>query len=160
MPAPRSSLRLPVLIAVGLALPVALTGCSATNVIQTDRTYSAAEGIAVDLGDVRLVNLLAVTTAAGEPGALSGAVTNDGTGPAQVTLTAGDDSATLDVPAQGTVYFGTGGDTGERVELTAVDAAPGAMLDLTVATDTAGRASVRVPVVDGSAPPFDAVLAG
>ena len=58
------------------------------------------------------------------------------------------------------MYFGTGGDTGERVELTAVDAAPGAMLDLTVATDTAGRASVRVPVVDGSAPPFDAVLAG
>ena len=159
MPTPRSSLRLPALL-LGLALSAALTGCSATNVIQTDRTYSPAEGVAVDLGDVRLVNLLAVTTASGEPGALSGAVTNDGTVPAQVTLTAGGDSATLDVPAQGTVYFGTGGDTGERVELSSVDAAPGAMLDLTVATDTAGGASVQVPVVDGTQPPFDAVLAG
>lgn len=152
----RSSLRLPALL---LALSAAVTGCSATNVVETDRTYSAAQGVAVDLGAVRLVNLLAVATAAGEPGALSGAVTNHGSAPAQVTLTAGGDSATLDVPAQGTVYFGTGGDTGERVQLSALGAAPGAMLDLTIGTDTAGGASVRVPVVDGSVPPFDAVLA-
>ncbi len=165
MPASRPSRRSPVRLALALALPVALTGalaagCSATNAIQTDRTVATAEGVSVDLGDVRVVNLLAVATAAGEPGALSGAVTNDGAGPAHVTLTAGADAATLDVPAGGTVYFGTGGSTGERVPLAAVDAAPGALLDVTLDADTAGGASVRIPVMDGTVPPFDAVLAG
>jgi hypothetical protein len=151
---------------VAAAVVVGLAGCSATNPIQTDRPYSASDGVRVELGDVRLDNLLAVTTKQGAPGALSGAVTNDGGTDATVTLTVGDAATSLDVPAHGAVLFGTGTGsgsgtgTGEAVPLASVDAAPGALLAVSVTAGAAGTTSVQVPVLDGGKPPYDAVLAG
>lgn len=142
------------------ALALALAGCSQTNPIQTDRPYAAADGVRVTVGDLRVENLLAVTTGADEPGALSGAVVNDGDAEVQVTLTAGDSSSVLNVPGGESVLFGTGSDAGETVTLDSVAAAPGALLDVTVASDRDGSVSVRVPVLDGNEPPYDAVLAG
>lgn len=147
-------------VVVLAAAALVLTACSATNPIQTDRPYAAADGVQVALGEVRLENLLAVTLAKGGPGALSGAAANDGGTDAVVTLTVGEESTELDVPAGGSVLFGTGSDVGERIDLNSVSTAPGGLLDVTVAVDIAGTTSVQVPVVDGSQPPYDTVLAG
>lgn len=149
----------PTAAVLAAAAALALVGCSATNPIQTDRGYAASDGVRVTLDDLRVENLLAVTTAAGEPGALSGALVNDGAADARVTLAAGDSTAELAVPAGGSVLFGTGSGAGERVELDEVAAAPGALLEVTVTADTAGSATVQVPVLDGARPPYDAVLA-
>ncbi len=147
------------LVAVA-ALALVLAGCSQTNPIQTDRPYAPADGVQVTVGDLRVENLLAVTTGADEPGALSGAVVNSGSGEVEVTFTAGDSSAVLQVPAGGSVLFGTGNDTGETVLVDSVAAAPGALIDVTIASDRDGSVTAQVPVLDGNEPPYDAVLAG
>ena len=143
-----------------VAAVLALAGCSATNPIQTDHPYAASDGVQVRLGDVRAENLLAVTTAAGAPGALSGALVNSGTSDADVTLTVGDTSTDVTVPAGSSVLIGTGSDTGEKVPLPTVTAAPGALLDVTLATPTAGSVHVQVPVLDAADPQYTAVVGG
>lgn len=146
--------------ALALGAGLALVGCSATNPIQTDRPYAAADGVRVELGDVRAENLLAVTTRAGAAGALSGALVNTGSADAAVTLTVGDSSTEVTVPAGGSVYLGSGSDTGEPVPLPTVTAAPGALLDVTLASPTAGSVHVQVPVLDAADPQYTAVLGG
>ena len=156
MTAPRPAHRL---MAVA-ALALALAGCSATNPIQTDRGYAASDGVRVQIGDVRAENLLVVTTAEGAAGALSGALVNAGDDDADVTLTVGDTSQQVAVPARQSVYLGTGSDTGERVPLPTVSAAPGALLDVTLASPAAGTVHVQVPVLDAADPQYTAVLGG
>ena len=152
-----SPLRRPLGVVV---LALTLAGCSATNPIQTDRPYAPSDGVRVQLGDVRAENLLAVTAAAGDPGALSGALVNSGAADADVTLTVGDASQKLLVPAHGSVLIGTGTDTGEKVPLPTVSAAPGALLDVTISTPAAGSVQVRVPVLDAANPQYTAVVGG
>lgn len=153
-----SPLRRPLAVVVlALASFGVVAGCSATNPIQTDRPYSPGDGVRVTLGDVRAENLLAVTSAAGAPGALSGALVNSGSSDAPVTLTVGDSSQKVTVPAHGHVYIGTGSDVGKNVPVPTVSAAPGAMLDVTLSTPQAGSVQVQVPVLDSSNPQYTAV---
>lgn len=142
------------------ALLLVLAGCSATNPIQTDHPYAPADGVRVQVGDVRAENLLVVSTAAGAPGALSGALVNDGSAPADVTISVGSWSTRIAVPADSSVLLGTGSSTGEKVPVPSVTAAPGALLDVLLATPTAGTVHVQVPVLDGAEPQYTAVLGG
>ena len=152
-----SPLRRPLAVVV---LALALAGCSQTNPIQTDRPYSAADGVRVVLGDVRAENLLAVTSAAGAAGALSGALVNSAASEVPVTLTVGDSSEKVTVPAHGSVLIGTGSDTGQHVPVPTVTAAPGALLDVTISTPQAGTVHVQVPVLDAANPQYTAVVGG
>ena len=152
-----SPLRRPLAVVV---LALALAGCSETNPIQTDRPYAAADGVRVQLGDVRAENLLAVTSAAGAKGALSGALVNGGADDTDVTLTVGDSTQKVAVPAHGSVLIGTGTDTGTQLPLPTVSAAPGALLDVTISTPAAGTIHVQVPVLDASSPQYTAVVGG
>lgn len=144
------------------ALALALAGCSATNPIQTDRPYAASDGVRVTLGDVRAENLLAVTTAAGATGALSGALVNTGASAVDVTLTVGSTSTDVTVPAASSVLLGAdnGLSAGTTVPLPTVTAAPGALLDVTLATPAAGQVQVQVPVLDAADPQYTSVLGG
>jgi hypothetical protein len=148
------------LAAVALGLALALAGCSATNPIQTDHPYAPSDGVRVVLGNVRAENLLAVTTAAGAAGALSGALVNGGSAETTVTVTVGSSSTDVTVPAASSVLLGPGSGTGRKLPLPTVTAAPGALLDVTLATPAGGTVHAQVPVVDGSRPPYDAVLGG
>jgi len=140
------------------ALTLALAGCSSTNAIQTDRPYAPGDGVRVTLGDVRAENLLVVGTAQGEPGALSGALANDGGEDVDVTVGIGGEDTRLTVPARGAVLIGTGSSTGESVEVGAVDAPPGSFTTVSLTVGGARPYAVDVPVVDGTVPPFDSVL--
>ncbi len=152
-----SPLRRP-LAAVVIAL--ALAGCSATNPIQTDKPYPAADGVRAQLGDIRVENLLAVTSAAGAAGALSGALINSGAADVPVTLTVGSSSQRVTVPAHGSVLMGTGSSTGRRIPLPTVSAAPGALLDVQISTPADGSVTVPVPVLDASNPQYTALVGG
>jgi len=148
----------PVRIAAAVLVAAALTGCSATNPIQTQVVYSASDGARVVLGDtIEAKNLIVLTQAQGEPGALIGAVTNRG---------AQDTVATIDVVGAGrheiplaagqSLRF-VGEDT---LRFDAVDGSPGATMAVTVSSGSEGATSATVPVLDGTLPEYAEVLAG
>ena len=143
-----------------VALLLVLAGCSATNPIQTDHPYPPADGVLVQVGDVRAENLLVVSTAAGAPGALSGALVNDGGVATDVTISVGSWSTKIAVPAESSVLIGTGSSIGERVPVPTVTAPPGALLDPLLSTPAAGTVHVQVPVLNGANPQYTAVLGG
>jgi hypothetical protein len=147
------------LVAV-VVLALGLAGCSATNPIQTDKPYAPADGVRAQLGDIRAENLLAVTSAAGAAGALSGALVNSGASDVSVTLTVGASSQDVTVPANGSVLIGSGNATGRRVPLPTVTAAPGALLDVEISTPAGGTVHVQVPVLDAANPQYTAVVGG
>ena len=146
------------LVGAGLAGLVALTvsGCSATNEVTTNTPYALSDGVRATLGPVVADNLMVISSAKGEPGVVSGALTNTGTQTVQVTLTAAGQTtgSTLRVDAGGTVYLGTGTDLGENVPVASVDAAPGQVVALTLAAPSAGTTTVQVPVLDGTLPQY------
>lgn len=146
------------LVGAGVAGLVALTvsGCSAVNQVTTNTPYALSDGVRTTLGPIVADNLLVVSSGKGEPGVVSGALTNNSTDPVQVTLTAAGQKtgSTLRVDAGGTVYLGTGTDVGEHVPVASVDAAPGQVVALTLAAPSAGTTTVQVPVLDGTLPQY------
>ncbi|MBU4337544.1 MAG: hypothetical protein KJ548_13375 [Actinobacteria bacterium] len=143
----------------GLAVLV-LAACTATNPVTTNEPYSLSDGVRVTLGPVTAVNLLVVSAGEGEPGVLSGALTNDGADDLRVTLTTAGETtgSTVDVAGGGTVYIGTGSDVGETVQVASVDAAPGQLLTLTLTSPAAGSTQVQVPVLDGTLPQYASLV--
>ena len=135
-----------------VALALALTGCSATNTITTQADYAASDGVRAELGDLRLGNLLVLTSAEGEVGTLIGSVTNDGSQDAAVDITVGESTTALAVDARSTVVLGS--QDGEQVEIESVPAPPGAFVAVTVTSDVGGTMTVRVPVLDGTLPEY------
>jgi len=129
---------------------LALAGCSAVNPITTNVPYSPSDGIRVELGDaLSAENLLVISAAKGEPGALIGGLTNGGTDDARVTIAAdGTNTVTVHVPAGVTVLLGTEADA--ALSLDSVDVPPGAVLPVTISTPAGGSQSVSIPVLDGS----------
>jgi hypothetical protein len=141
-------------VALSAGAVLALAGCSATNPIATSEAHNVVDGVQADLGgDVGGRNLLVLTSGEGEPGIMSGALTNQSRDDVEVELSSeGNDPVTIDVGAGQTVLLG--GDDGEDVELDTVDAAPGALLTMTLSTQSGGSVDVPVPVFDGTLPQY------
>lgn len=141
---------------VGAALAVAagLAGCSATNPMTTQNNYDASDGVSVELGDVTVRNLLVLTSAEGAPGTVLGAVSNGGGDSTRVSFTVAGEQAGRPVPvdANGTVVLGPESDA--TVDLDAVPAAPGGLLELEISSDLGGTSTVQVPVLDGTLPEY------
>lgn len=136
--------RLGRILAAGIALAAA-AGLSACSPITTKVQYAASDGVRVALSDtVTVQNLLIVSAAEGEPGALQGGVVNNGAQDETVTIGA----VTVQVAAGQTVLMG--GTAGEEVVLPTVAAAPGANLTLPVAVVGGASEDVFVPVLDGT----------
>ena len=141
--------------------------------IQTSVPYQPADGVAVDLGEVQVRDLVVIAGAKGEVGTLSGMVLNNGTEPVTVTFAAGttgttsttgtsttgttgttsttgtgtaDSSAQADVPA-GTAIRLSGVEGATPVTLPDIATAPGGIMRITVSTPTAGAPEVSVPVL-------------
>ena len=145
---PRSTRVAPVLAAAALAGALALSGCQAFSPIQTSVPYQPADGVAVDLGDVQIRDLVVIAGAKGEVGTLSGTMLNKGTEPVTVTFTTGADggSAQAKIPAgDHTRLSGVEGMT--PVTLPAIAAAPGDIIKVTVSTPAGGAPEVSVPVL-------------
>lgn len=126
------------------AAALGLSGCQLTNPLQTTQPYTPADGVAVDLSQVQIRDLVVVAEKKGGPGTLSGSVVNRGGQQVSINF-AGEGGATADlqVPAYATERLsGT-----NQVSLSTVNAEPGGVTTLQVTTQGAGTNIVQVPVV-------------
>ena len=137
---------------------VSLAGCSAVSPITSKQPYNASDGVRAELGsDLVAQNLLVISAAQGEPGALIGGMTNKGSEDASVTLAAdGASDAMIEVPAGTTVLFGSDNDA--ALELDQVSVAPGGVLPVTISTPSGGIEKLSIPVLDGSIPPYEDLI--
>jgi len=153
-PTPRTPLlalrRSTSVLTVGAAVAgaLALSGCQVTSPQQTTVPYQPADGVNVTLGDVKVNDLVVVTSGKGKEGVLSGQVINNGSQAATVTFTApgGGPQLTKKVGPGATAQLS--GEAGASpVTLPTVSVEPGSMLDLTIGTSSAGTDQVEVPVL-------------
>lgn len=142
----------PFLTAASLAgALLALSGCQAMSPIRTDVPFQPADGVAVDLGDVQIRDLVVIASARGEVGTLSGLVVNKGTEPVTITFATGTadgsgPAAQANIPAgEAARLSGVEGTT--PVTLPSIDAAPGDMIKMIISTPAAGASEVSVPVL-------------
>lgn len=138
----------PLLVAAALAGVVVLSGCQVASPIQTNVPYQPADGVAVDLGDVQIRDLVVVSGAKGEVGTLSGMVVNQGASRVTITFAtgAGGSSTSAVAPADSQTRL-SGVQGGEPVSFPAIAAAPGGILKVTVSTPASGASEVSVPVL-------------
>ena len=116
--------------------------------IQTAVPYQPADGVAVDLGEVHIRDLVVIAAAKGEVGTLSAMVVNNGSAPVTVTFAAGSngDSATFEIPAA-TQSRLSGVEGTTPITLPDINTAPGGIIRLTVSTPAGGAPEVSVPVL-------------
>jgi len=135
------------------AVPVVVASvvvASACSPIETDRPYSPSDGLRVDLTDeLRGLNLMVVSAAEGEPGTLIGAFANDSSEDVEFdVLPDGGAALTVPVAAGETVYLGA--EDGFEAMFGRVDAAPGAVLPVTVSVSSGEEKALSLPVLDGT----------
>jgi len=138
----------PVLVATILAAALALSGCQVMSPVQTNVTYQPADGVAVDLGEVQIRDLVVISGAKGGVGTLSGMVVNEGKKPVTITFAdgAGGGTATAAVPAgEQTRLSGVAGT--KPVTLPRIATSPGGTLLVSVGTPASGISEVSVPVL-------------
>jgi hypothetical protein len=127
----------------GAALIV--SGCAVFSPLQTQYDYQAADGPALDTGDVQLHDLVVVAKEKGGEGVLVGQAVNRAKQAVEVSFAVGEGT-----PAKHTVPA-TSGDTlsqgASAVVLTGVPGGPGEVVELTVTTPGSGENVVVVPVV-------------
>lgn len=137
-----------------LVLAAGLAGCSVTNPMTTQNNYDASDGVSVELGDLTLRNLLVLTSAEGAPGTVLGALTNDGSDAARVSIAVAGEQAGRPVPVDGRATVVVGPESEATVDVDAVPAAPGDFLELEISSDLGGTSTVQVPVLDGTLPEY------
>ena len=126
---------------------VALTGCQTQSPIQTQFTYQPADGVAVNLGTVKVRDLVIVSSAKDQPGALSGVVVNDGDQPVRISFATADGAQTsTQAPAHESLKLGDGA-TADTTTLPKVATTPGGLVQLEVSTPEGGAQRVQVPVL-------------
>lgn len=142
-------------VAASALLTAGLSGCGVVSPDLTAEDYAPGDGTMIVVDGVRGLNLMIVTEAEGEQGILLGAVTNRGFSDQTVSLNLGGDelfAGTLD--AESTQLL----EAGEPIIVQNVPAAPGAMVDMSLAVSGAGSQVEPVPVVDGTLPAYAKVL--
>ena len=123
---------------------VGLTACNMMSPQQTDVSYAPADGVELDLGPVKVRDLLVVSAGEGKGGALNGLVVNQGNQPAQVSFSLGESGS----PVTTTVEPGQAVSlASEKVSVPSVPVKPGAMVNLQVGTATNGMQNPLVPVL-------------
>ncbi|NHI18604.1 hypothetical protein H9L10_00170 [Phycicoccus endophyticus] len=120
-------------------------GCGVFSPAQTDYSYIPADGVDLTIPGLDLRNIAVVTDGEGEPGVLVGQAVNDSGDAVEVAFgLEGTTGATTSVPAYSGEALSSPTST---VDLGAVPAAPGSLVELTVQTREAGQNVVSVPVL-------------
>lgn len=123
-----------------------LSACQVISPRQTDVIVDTGNGVSVDVGTVKVRNLVIVADKKGGPGVISAAIGNPTADDQTVTFGFQDGGAPAQttIPAYETANVSV---NGSRVQVTNVPAEPGAMVTLQVATKSGGPAPVQVPVL-------------
>ena len=132
--------------ALVLTATAGLSGCAVFSPVQTQESYQPADGVAVDLGSLRIDNLLVVAPTKDGPGTVSASIVN-GTGQdvaiAFTDTGSGASARFAAAPGRATPVSVAG----NLVQLAKVSAAPGSNIRLQITTATTGTAEVTVPVL-------------
>ncbi len=136
--------------AIGVGL-LSVTGCGFVNAQQTTHQYSASDGIKADLGQLQLRNMLIVASGEKESGRVIGAVFNQSTSDATLTISGANGAQTeIPVKAQSETYLNGQSDA---AILSSAGAAPGGLASVTIRSGS-DSAQINVPVVDGTLPEY------
>ncbi|MCP1412571.1 hypothetical protein J3D46_001837 [Paenarthrobacter sp. A20] len=136
--------------AIGVGL-LSVTGCGFVNAQQTTHQYSASDGIKADLGPLQLRNILIVASGENEPGRVIGAVFNQSSSDATLTMSGANGSQTeIPVKANSETYLN---DTTDAAILSTAGVIPGGLTPITIRSGS-DSATVNVPVVDGTLPEY------
>lgn len=139
-------------IAIAGLLAVGTAGCAYMTPQATTLTYSASDGVNGTVGDVRVLNLLALSED-GEDVAFIGSVVNTGTEAATVVFESVDNtslSETVRVGAGETVRLGID----EPLLLTGIDAEVGGIVPIYVQYGSEQGSELLVPVLNGDLPEY------
>lgn len=141
--------RLGVVAAIALGA-LAFTGCSAINEQSTTRIYSASDGVMLDIGALKLRNVLVISAADGGAGRFTGTFYNTSDADIKVTVSGAQGSQTeFTVPAGDKPFVL---DTkNDAAILSTVSSIPGAIETLKFRTSVVTDAKeLNVPVLDGT----------
>jgi hypothetical protein len=159
------------MLAAGLVVAAALTGCAYGAPVQSSAVYDQADGsnviFAVDgfAQGVSVRNALVLTLEEGAAGSFYATLANETAEDRSVELEAtGDDGTvafrrTVDVPAASTVQIGTTENADESIPVTSVPGAPGENITLTVTVEGQTQESF-LPILDNTFPRYDELLSG
>lgn len=147
-PQPRKVARL-IAVPFGAALTLALAACSP---IQSMEPYAASDGVRTVVNeDVVIENLMIISAAEGEAGAVQGGIRNDG---GSTNASIGDQL--VPVEAGETVLIG--GELGIDITIDPVDVAPGATMVVSLSAGASASQEVPVPVLDGTLSEYEPLL--
>ncbi|WP_281453104.1 hypothetical protein [Paenarthrobacter nitroguajacolicus] len=136
--------------AIGVGL-LSVTGCGFVNAQQTSHQYSASDGVRADLGKLQLRNMLIVASGEKEPGRVIGAVFNQSSSDATLTLSGANGAQTeIPVKAMSETYLN---DTADAAILSTAGVIPGGLTPVTIRSGS-DSATINVPVVDGTLPEY------
>ncbi len=136
--------------AIGVGL-LSVTGCGFVNAQQTTHQYSASDGIKADLGPLQLRNILIIASGENEPGRVIGAVFNQSSSDATLTLSGANGAQTeIPVKANSETYLN---DTADAAILSTAGVIPGGLTPITIRSGS-DSATINVPVVDGTLPEY------
>ncbi len=144
--------RLVASIAAAAVIAIGATGCSLDpRVHATTREYSAAEGINVPgFGTVTVRNVVFIANDEGTEGNLIAAVINRGTTDASVDFKVGEQTQSVEVPANTIVSLGVGDTVPLLFTLEGTATKPGADTPVTVNIPGQDAETIPVPIVDGT----------
>ena len=134
---------------------LATGGCSMFSATQVLEPAQLSDGVSAKVGDVE-AHALVLVGQKGQPGVLTGALTNDSTQPVTVTVAAeGSTTPTaIQVPAGSLVQLGS---SGTSVVVPSVQQDAGAMAGVQLSTPAGGQVQVQVPVLPRSLPYYSTV---
>lgn len=146
-------------IALAAAVLLGTTGCTLFAVTGTLVPYQASDGVAANVGDVKVRNLLGVSDN-GDDIALSGAIINSSSADAEVSFqyeTAAGEKQTVTVLAAANSTTLIGGSGAEAI-LRGVGAALGSTVNVYVQYGTHPGQQVKVPVLNGDLPEYGGLI--
>ena len=136
--------------AIGVGL-LSVTGCGFVNAQQTTHQYSASDGVKADLGKLQLRNMLIVASGENEPGRVIGAVFNQSSSDATLTISGANGAQTeIPVKANSETYLN---DSADAAILSTAGVIPGGLTPITIRSGS-DSATINVPVVDGTLPEY------
>jgi hypothetical protein len=152
-------------VAVLLSLGVVLTASACGMNVQTNKPYTPADGINLDVGSVHVRNLMILSRTAGE-GFLSASLMSTGTDAlvgvsGNAIKSDGSQGAAITATVPNPVALGTNKlvvlTQRSQITLKSADLQPGLTAQLVLTFSAAGEVTVLAPVVDANQPDYSTI---
>lgn len=147
------------LAAVAAVAGLALGGCSAFSPQTTQNiTYAPSDGVQGEVGPVLVRNAIVLTAEEGAPGSLVTALFNTSDQPVQLIVDVQDGAGTQTLDLAAGENLSLGPQAEEQVFVEGLDVMPGLTTEVTFIGGDSSL-NLRVPVLDGTLPPYDELVA-